>query len=197
MVEPGSPSPAGPTAQFLVHLGAEVRRRRKAAGLTVQALADTADVSRRMLTQIELGQANPSLVTVDKVARALATDFASLTREGGTTPLTVHAPGSAPGIWSSEAGSVASLQVATGLDPCAELWDWTLAPGDRYDAQPDPPGSEELFLVLSGVLTIELAGESAVRLPIGASARLASDRHYSYVNTGRRAARFVRVTQPT
>jgi proteic killer suppression protein len=39
------------------------------AGLTVQELADAAGLSRRMLTQIELGQANPSLVTLDRVAR--------------------------------------------------------------------------------------------------------------------------------
>lgn len=195
MAEPGAMVQAGPSAQFLVHLGAEVRRRRKAASLTVQQLADAARLSRRMLTQIELGQANPSLVTVDKVARALGTTFAVLARNSDNRPLIANPPGSAPVIWTSMAGSSASLQVATGLSPAAEMWDWTLAPGDRYDAQPDPTGSEELFLVLSGTLTIEVLGEPPVRLVAGASARLASDREYAYVNCGRRAVRFVRVTQ--
>ena len=70
----------GPTTDFLSQLGEQLRARRQDAGLTVQQLADRSGVSRRMLTQIELGQANPSLVTVDKVARALGTDFASLAR---------------------------------------------------------------------------------------------------------------------
>lgn len=185
----------GPTAAFLTHLGDEVRRRRKEAGLTVQELADAAELSRRMLTQIELGQANPSLVTVDRVARALGTDFASLTRDARLEPLAVHAPGSAAGVWSSAAGSSAALQVATQQQPPAELWDWTLQPGDRYVAQPDPAGSEELFLVLAGTLTIDVDGLEPVTIATGGSARLASDRHYAYVNRGKKPTRFVRVVQ--
>lgn len=185
----------GATAPFLAHLGAEVRRRRKGAGLTVQELADTSGLSRRMLTQIELGQANPSLVTVDRVARALGTDFASLTRDARPEPIAVNAPGAAAGVWSSTAGSSATLQVATQQQPPAELWDWILQPGDRYVAQPDPVGSEELFLVLSGTLTIDVEGMDAVTIRAGGSARLASDRHYAYVNEGRKPVRFVRVVQ--
>lgn len=185
----------GPTPQFLTRLGAEVRRRRVDADLTVQQLADRAGLSRRMLTQIELGQANPSLVTVDKIAQALGTDFVALTREDRPDPVAVHPPGTAAGVWSSSAGSHAELQVATRHQPAAELWDWTLQPGDRYDAEPDPVGSEELFLVLEGVLTIEVAELDPVTVSAGGSARLASDRRYSYVNGGSRPARFVRVVQ--
>jgi transcriptional regulator with XRE-family HTH domain len=186
---------SGPTAAFLTHLGAEVRRRRKEAGRTVQELADAADLSRRMLTQIELGQANPSLVTVDRVARALDTDFASLARDPGGAPLSVNPPGSGAGVWSSQTGSHASLQVATQLAPAAELWDWTLQPGDRYDASPDPAGSEELFLVLAGTLTIDVSGTQAVTVECGGSARLASDRTYAYLNRGEHPVRFVRVVR--
>jgi transcriptional regulator with XRE-family HTH domain len=186
---------SGPTAEFLARLGEEVRRRRKGAGLTVQQLADAAGLSRRMLTLIEQGQANPSLVTVDKIARALGTDFASLTRDSRPDPVVVNAPGAAAGVWSSTTGSGAALQVATQHQPAAELWDWTLQPGDRYDAQPDPAGSEELFYVIDGTLTLEIEGTQPVTVKAGGSARLASDRRYAYVNTGRKPARFVRVVQ--
>ena len=130
----------------------------RAGRLTVQQLADAAGVSRRMLTLIEQGQANPSLVTVDKVARALGTDFASLARDTQPDPVAVNEPGSAAGVWSSAAGSHAALQVATRRQPSAELWEWVLQPGDRYGAQPDAAGSEELFLVLDGALTLEVEG---------------------------------------
>lgn len=185
----------GPTAAFLAHLGDQVRRRRKESGLTVQELADAADLSRRMLTQIELGQANPSLVTIDRVAQALGTTFAALTRDTRPEPVAVHAPGSAAGAWSSAAGSLATLQVATQQHPPAELWEWTLQPGDRYVAQPDPDGSEELFLVLAGTLTIEISDLDPVTIRTGGSARLASDRDYAYVNHGKKPVHFVRVVQ--
>lgn len=186
---------SGPTEAFLARVGQQLRARRRAEELTVQQLADRAGVSRRMLTQIELGQANPSLVTVDKIARALATDFASLARDGREAPLVVNRPGAGAGIWSSAAGSRATLQVATTRRPPAELWEWTLAPHDSYHAEPDPPGSEELFLVLTGTLTVDAEGLEPVELRAGASARLASDRRYRYENRTGRRTRFIRVVQ--
>ena len=185
----------GPTAEFILHLGERLRSRRRAAELTVQQLAERSGVSRRMLTQIELGQANPSLVTVDKLARALGLDFATLASDTAPTPLAVHPPDAAPGVWASPAGSSARLRVATSLQPAAELWDWILQPGDGYAAQPDPAGSQELFLVITGELTIAVDGLEPRTLVQGASARLASDRRYAYENHGRGPVRFLRVVQ--
>lgn len=185
----------GPSFDFLARLGDEARRRRKDAGLTVQQLADTAGLSRRMLTQIELGQANPSLVTVDKLAAALHTDFVSLTRDTQPETLAVNAPGAGAGVWTSTAGSRGTLQIATQHQPPAELWEWTLTPGDRYQAEPDPAGSEELFLVIEGALTLEIEGMEPITVEAEGSARLASDRRYAYVNNASIPTRFVRVVQ--
>lgn len=185
---------SGATAEFIARVGTQVRRRRKERALTVQQLADAAGVSRRVLTSIEQGQANPSLVTIDRIARALGTDFASLATDSRAEPVAVHAPGEATGVWSSAMGSRATLQVATSAQPAAELWEWELQPGDRYDALPDAAGSEELFLVLKGTLTLEVQGSSQ-QVRAGGSARLSSDRVYSYVNSGRSVCRFVRVVR--
>jgi transcriptional regulator with XRE-family HTH domain len=188
-------SDGAPTAAFVTRLGEQLRGRRKDAGLTVQQLAERSGLSRRMLTQIELGQANPSLATVDRLARALGTDFATLARDDVDAPLTVHPPRARPDIWTSARGSRATLQVATTLGLPAELWEWELQPGDAYRAEPDPPGSEELFLVVDGVLTVVADGLEPVTLAAGASARLASDRRYAYENRGEHPVRFVRVVQ--
>lgn len=190
-------SQAGPTEQFLEFLGREVRRRRRTSEMTMQDLADRSGLSRRMVSNIELGQANPSLVTVAKVARALGTDFTSLTRETSVDALVVNAPGSVPGIWSSPAGSRAALAVASTVQPPAEMWDWTLVPGDRYDAEPDPPGSEELFLVITGTLSLLVDGEVAGSLGPGGSARVNTDRDYGYRNDGNEPVRFIRVAHTT
>ncbi len=83
-----------------------------------------------------------SLVTIDLIARSLGTDFASLaTDKPGSEPVAVHAPGEGSRRLVSALGSRATLQVATSGQPAAELWDWILAPGDRYDALPDAAGS--------------------------------------------------------
>ena len=191
----GSATRGEASAAFLGRLGEQVRSRRTALGLTVQQLSDRAGISRRMLTQIELGQANPSLATVDKIAYALDTDLPSLARDPRSDAVTVQPAGSAYGIWSSELGSRASLQTSTAHHPPTELWEWVLQPGDRYDAEPDRPGSEELFFVIDGKLTLEVEDLPPVTIGKGGSARLTSDRQYSYVNTAGRPCRYIRVVR--
>ena len=183
---------SGTTEPFIARLGERVRRRRKAAGMTMEQLAVAADVSRRMLGQIELGEANPSLVTVGKIARALGIDFASLARDADRTGR-LSSSAHPVDIWASKAGSRGALAVASTLKPAAELWDWTLQPGDAYEAEADPPGSEELFLVIAGRLTLCAEGVDPVILETGSSARLSTDRTYSYRNDTDRPTRFVRV----
>jgi transcriptional regulator with XRE-family HTH domain len=55
----------------LAAFGAELRRFRENAELTQAALADAAGISRRTLVAIEAGQANPTLLKLLSIARAL------------------------------------------------------------------------------------------------------------------------------
>src|SRR5260370_23955907 len=180
----------GGTAKFLRLVGHQVRSLRLSSGLTVQDLADRAGISRRMLTLVENGSANPSLVTVDKLARALNVDFVSLIDRHSSSSIQI--PDRPLTVWRSDFGSSGTLHVATGRKGGPELWEWVLQPADRYDAEPDPPGSEELFFVLSGVLVVLLDSESA-QLREGQSARLATDRHYAFRSGTTEPVRFVRI----
>jgi transcriptional regulator with XRE-family HTH domain len=176
---------------FLSQVGARVRALRTDQRLTVQQLADRSQISRRLLTQIELGQANPSLVTVTRIARQLGTEFTTLLEAPVESPLVVHPAGEHVLVWSSEAGSTAYFLEATEESRSADLWLWRLVPGDGYRGQADPARSQELFYVLAGALRIT-AGDQHVVVPAGASSRLRSDRPYSYANDGDVPAEFVR-----
>jgi transcriptional regulator with XRE-family HTH domain len=52
-------------------LGREIRRRREAMGMTLEVLADRAGLTPNYIGTIENGQRNPSLSTLDKLARGL------------------------------------------------------------------------------------------------------------------------------
>ena len=98
--------------QFLTDVGTRLRRLRTDRGWTVQHLADRAGISRRLLTQIERGQANPSLVTMTRLARQVGTDFRALLDQDGTdTPVTVGGPAERRLVWSTPAGR---FQAAAG-----------------------------------------------------------------------------------
>ncbi|MEU7484193.1 XRE family transcriptional regulator [Streptomyces sp. NPDC042319] len=176
------------TQEFVTRIGGRIRALRKQRGWSVQQLAEAGGVSRRMLTQIELGQANPSLATVDRVARALDTDFAAL-----ALPADDAANAEVEGtlVWQAPDGSQALLLGATE-EPRAELWRWTLAPGGHYGAEPDRRGAQEIHHILSGRLTLALSAGPRELGP-GQSAVIPTDQEYAYRNGGAEPVVFVRV----
>ena len=52
-------------------LGREIRRRREAMGMTLEVLAERSGLTPNYIGTIENGQRNPSLSTLDKLARGL------------------------------------------------------------------------------------------------------------------------------
>ncbi|MEN0085578.1 MAG: XRE family transcriptional regulator [Leifsonia sp.] len=183
------------TSSVLARLGDTVRTLRVGRGLTMEQLSTAAGVSRRVISQLEHGASNPSLSTLDRIAGALGTDFASLMLQPKEDSLSLAAAEDSTLAWTSPNGSSARILQSTQHHPPAEMWRWALAPGDEYVAEPDPPGSHELFLVLEGILTIVIAGEGETRIPADHSARLSSDREYSYRNDEETPLSFIRVVQ--
>ncbi|MEF8698305.1 MAG: helix-turn-helix transcriptional regulator [Candidatus Accumulibacter sp. UW26] len=55
-----------------------VRQLREARGWSQERLAEKADLDRSYVGEIERGLANPSLLTADKLARALEVDLSAL-----------------------------------------------------------------------------------------------------------------------
>ncbi len=186
------PESGATVPEWISSVGRRIRTRRQQQGWTVQQLADRAHVSRRMLTQIELGQANPSLTTVDRIATALGTDFpglALMTSPNDPKHATITEPAS---VWQDPHGSEAVLLGATTSRPRTELWRWALAPGQSYESAADADPTEAVIHVLTGLLTISDA-DSTVVVPAGASATFTTDGAYAYTNDRDAKVTFVRL----
>lgn len=172
----------------LSHVGANVRHFRDVCGLSQQALADASGVSRRTIAALEAGEANISLAKLALLAEVLKIDFGTLVsppERRGSRQLDVE-------TWRGKLpGSLAMLHCSAPAKREAELWSWALAPGERYDAEPDPEGWSELLYIIEGTLTLEING-SAMILPAGASIAYASSVQYAYVNAHGDMVRFIR-----
>lgn len=170
---------------LLRHVAANLRAARQLRGWTQQALAGAAEVSRRMVVAIEAGESNVSLATLDRLADALGVPFAELVRapDAEVPPPEVVWRGGHP-------GSRARLLAGIPARGAVELWEWSLAPGERYAAEPDRPGTRVLLYVAAGVLTLEADGR-ATTIGEGGTAGFASDRAYAYANGGSVPLRFV------
>ena len=64
--------------EFLQSFGNNVRKIRESKGLTQEALAFMAGLSRSYYTELELGKRNPSLLNIKKLADALYVSLPSL-----------------------------------------------------------------------------------------------------------------------
>jgi transcriptional regulator with XRE-family HTH domain len=152
-------------------------------------LAERANISRRMITLIENGTGNASLGTLDRLADALQITFTGLIDASKNGDKISADP---IDLWQgSDRRSRARLLQNCPTRDHVELWSWSLAPGERYDAEPDSAGMHEMILVTSGQLDLELA-QTTHRLTAGQSITFASDQSYAYVNGGPAMLRFIK-----
>ncbi|MDB5516254.1 MAG: Helix-turn-helix domain [Tardiphaga sp.] len=70
------PSEDNPSAKS--KLAKKLKRHRRAFGLTQRELAEAAQVRRALIIDIEAGEANPTLESLEQIARAMKTDIAGL-----------------------------------------------------------------------------------------------------------------------
>lgn len=71
--------------EILVPVGMSIRRWRKKAGLTMSQLAELAGIDIGFLAYVETGKKMPSLMTLAKIARALAIPLARLFDQASKT----------------------------------------------------------------------------------------------------------------
>ena len=76
--------------EFALSFGAALRRMRLAAGMTQEHLGFEAGIQRNFISLIELGQNQPTISTIARLARALGIKASELVaeaeREGHTGP---------------------------------------------------------------------------------------------------------------
>jgi transcriptional regulator with XRE-family HTH domain len=78
-----------------------VRRVRKAAGLSQEELALSAEVDRTYISQVERGKRNITVVVLDRLARAMRTTAAELVSDGRRIADEARAHGNRLGIFNA------------------------------------------------------------------------------------------------
>src|SRR5512138_1881154 len=88
MSDKGSPQPLSRDVAPI--LGANLRRLRQRRGLSLEQFASESQVSRAMLSQIELGRSAPTINVVWKITNALRVPFSALVSdEARSSPVSV------------------------------------------------------------------------------------------------------------
>lgn len=170
-------------------IGTTVRSERQARGWTLDQLATHSGVSRRMVINVEQGTANPSVTTLLRISDALGIGLQALVAVPQNKPVKVVRAGDAPALWTGDRGGRGVLLAGTAPPDILELWDWTLAPGDRHDSEAHVSGTKEILQVRAGSVSVTV-GERTEVLEIDDAISFVSDVPHSYANEGNDLARF-------
>ncbi|MBS1879212.1 MAG: helix-turn-helix transcriptional regulator [Actinobacteria bacterium] len=170
-------------------IGLRVKEGRRSRGWTLDQLAEAAGVSRRMIVNVEQGEANPSITTLLSLSDALGVGLPALVEPPEPWQVRVTRTGEGAVLWRGEHGGRAILVAGSGPPHVVELWDWTLGSGDEHASEAHSRGTTELIQVREGTLELLVAGEPIVLEP-GDAASFPGDVAHSYSNPGTRQTRF-------
>ncbi|WP_285726127.1 helix-turn-helix domain-containing protein [Psychromicrobium xiongbiense] len=171
-------------------IGERVRQERKAREWTLDHLSDAAGVSRRMVVNVEQGSVNPSIGTLLRLSEALGVGLPALVEPPASqaAKVTRHHEGAV--LWAGPSGGQGVLMAGTEPPNVLELWDWTLAAGERHESEAHTAGTRELLQVQQGWLMVETDGQT-VELGAGDALTFFGDTVHAYTNPRDESARFL------
>lgn len=172
-------------------LGQRIKQLRNERGLQQRQLAEKADLTPSMVSQIESGRLTPSLHTLGKIAGALGVPMGQLF--DGPQPGRVHVTRKKdyPLVSFDGAGEQWAVLGAGLFQGKIRAVVSTLAPraaGVRTDKVVIEPGQMKLFYVIDGRVALHYGGERHV-LEAGDSAYLDGGTPHGWENLGSRPAK--------
>lgn len=185
------PTPAEPP-----RVGQALAALRQQQALSLDELSRRAGVSKSMLSQIERGQANPTVAVVWRLANALSVPLAALLDNAAAVPapppIATVAGHETPTLRGPDPGC--ELRILSPIDAAGqfEWYELRLGPGAQLASQPHEPGTREHLSVLDGTLALQV-GDALARLAAGETARYAADQAHRIANDTKLPARAILV----
>lgn len=161
-------------------LGASLRKRRKALGMSMQAVADAAGLSVGFISQVERGLTAPSLSSLVGIADVLQTpisDFLSQPSAHGTTRRDDRV------AYAVDATGPSYERLSSSF-PGSQLYSVIVHEPPGHRGEPISHRGEEMFFVVAGEVTVEIEGKVEI-LRAGDSIHFDSTRvHSTWNHTG-------------
>ena len=163
-------------------LGTRIHTLRAAQGLTLDALARRAGVSRAMLSRIERGESSPTAQLLNRICGGLGVTLSVLFAGADTlaTPLARHAD---QPLWRDPASGYLRRAVSPpGLGDSVDIVEIIFPPsGDVAFAPQRLPEADQQIWILDGSLEVTM-GAAPIRLETGDCLRTGLDRPIRFRN---------------
>lgn len=160
-------------------IGAQLKKLRTGRGMSLRQLGKEAGLSATLLSQIERGVTEPSLVTLRRVANVFGESVAALFDSPTMPPVWISRPGERSTL-SAPRGRVSYERLAPGNGQL-EVLRAEIQPGDVSATEPWSHPSIECVYVVAGVLTVEI-GRIDYEVRAGEAITLDSRQAHRYRN---------------
>lgn len=182
--KPARPKPAEEEDPIGRQLCGRVRELRKKKGWTLEEMSAACGVSRSMLSEIERGNANPTVAVAFRIAQAFAMSLGDLVETPAASPrIDVIRGDDRTFHYRSDKHIRIRTLSPLHLEKSVEFYEIVLKPGGALVSSPHFEGARELLTVQSGRVNLTSAGERA-ELSRGDSAHYPADVPHSIRNAG-------------
>jgi transcriptional regulator with XRE-family HTH domain len=172
-------------------VGELVRELRSRQEVSLRTLAGRAGFSPSFVSQVERGQASPSIASLERLAHALGVTLGEFFRPSATARVTRF--GERAELTSAWSQAHIEALGPTGPGRVFEPMMITLAPGGESGGRPYSHSGDEFALVFEGEVRLTL-GEETYQLTRGDAATFAAEIPHRWENVGADPARVVVVS---
>jgi transcriptional regulator with XRE-family HTH domain len=159
---------------------------------SLDQLAARSGVSKGVLVSLEQGRSNPNLATLARIGDAFGVPVTRLLEAAGEPQVKISGPEQARVLWRGPAGGTGTIIAATEAPWAAELWHWSLLPGEGFGGDAHARATREMVSVEAGDLTLTVAG-GTYQVGAGQCACFPGGLPHSYRNDGGEPARLTMV----
>jgi len=181
-----------PAHDITVALAGTLQLLRAERGWSLDQLVARSGVSKGVLVALEQGRSNPNLVTLARLSDAFGVPVTRLLEVADQPGVQISGPESSRVLWRGPAGGTGTIIGATDAPWAAELWHWTVQPGEGWGGDAHMPATRELVWVESGTLTLTVA-TAVYQVTAGQCARFSGGLPHSYRNDGEEPAVFTMI----
>lgn len=161
-----------------------VRELRKKNHKTLEQLSADSGVSRSMLSQIERGEANPTLAVAYRIAKAFRITLGELVEDPDASTITEIIRGDDPAhLYRSDENCYIRTLSPLQMEKDIEIYELRIAAGSELDSSAHYQGTCEFITIRKGVAQVR-SENNVCTLRINDSAHYRADVRHSITNVG-------------
>jgi transcriptional regulator with XRE-family HTH domain len=149
------------------NLGATVRRLRERRHMSLRALAEKTNFSPSFISQVENGQASPSIASMERIALALGITLGEFFQSSEDNVPSIVRAHSRHGLNSEWSKAKIEALGPMGVERRLEAMMVTLFPGGTSAKHPAAQPQEEFAIVVAGTVSLVLGDDPEQILEVG------------------------------